>query len=379
MLLKDIVGHHGVKERFIRSVKNNRISHAQLIAGPEGVGKLSLSIAFAQYISCKNRTEEDSCGVCASCKKYQKLIHPDLHFVYPVVTSTKFKQPVSDNYLAEWRSYVLEHRYSRINDWFELIGSENKQGGIYAQESSEILRKLTLKTFEAEYKIMIIWKPEKMNATSANKLLKILEEPPPKTLFFLISEEPGQIIGTIRSRTQLLKVTGIEEQYIAEALQKEKSLPEAEANYYAKLSQGSFTKALELLSASEETERNFDFFTRWMRNCYAKNVIEALNWAEEISGIGREKQKSFLDYALTLIRECFVLNESPSTKDEIVYLSKKELEFAVKFSPFVHKNNVFDINNELNTAAYHIERNAMPKLVFLDLSLKIIKYLVQPK
>ena len=371
MQFKEVVGHQKVKEKLIHTIKENRISHAQLFLGGEGSGNLALAIAYAQYVSCENKQERDSCGVCVSCLKFQKLVHPDLHFVYPVSTSKAVKKdPVSDDYITQWRETIIENPYINQNKWYEIIDIENKQGIISKNESYEILKKLNLKTFESEYKIMIIWLPEKMNAFAANKLLKLIEEPPAKTLFILVSENSEQILPTILSRTQLIKIPKIDNESMRNALCDRFGLLPEKAGDIVPLANGNYFNAQNLISSTEEDNYNFDQFTQFMRLSYQRKVIEIIDWVDEISRIGREKQKNFLFYTLRLVRENFMLNIE---NRELVYLTKKELEFSEKFSQFINQENVYQIYEALNRAHSDIEMNAYNKIVFLDLALKIIK------
>lgn len=372
MQFKDIIGLNSVKKQFIQTVKENRVSHAQLLIGPEGVGKLPLAIAFAQYVSCLDKKEHDSCGQCSSCKKYQKLIHPDLHFVFPVVKGKGITNPVSDNFIENWRKQFETDPYFDLSDWYQSIGVDNAQGLIYSGESNEIIRKLSLKTYEAEYKVMIIWMPEKMHRTCANKLLKMIEEPPSKTLFIMVSEEPDKIIKTILSRTQIVKVPGIETPQLTEALKSQFELSETELLNVVRLSGGSYRKARVLIQNSDENAFNFENFVTIMRHSYARKVLEIMDWAEEIASVGRERQKSFLNYGIRMIRENFILNLK---QPEMVYLNGEEMSFSQRFSPFINETNVWIIADELSKAYADIERNANAKIVFLDLSLKLVKLL----
>ncbi|WP_372643751.1 ATP-binding protein [Ancylomarina sp.] len=372
MQFKDIIGQEATKSRFIQTVNDNRVSHAQLIVGEKGVGKLAMAIAFAQYVSCQNKQANDSCGQCASCKKYQKLVHPDLHFVFPVVKGKGASNPVSDTYIGNWRKQVLGNPYFDLNDWYTSLGVENAQGMIYSNESSEIIKKLNLKTYESDYKIMIIWLPEKMHASCANKLLKLIEEPPTKTIFFLVSEEPNRILQTIRSRAQMMKIPRIEKDALSQALKSEYNLSDTELNNLVRLSEGSYRKARILIKNSDENAFNFDRFVSIMRICYARNVLELMTWAEEISTIGRERQKSFLQYCLKMIRENFILNLK---QEEMVFLNGEEMNFSQRFSPFINEDNVWPIADELTKAYNDIERNGNAKIIFLDLSLRWVKLL----
>lgn len=371
MKFSDVIGQDEIKSRLIKSVKEGRISHAQMFLSSQGTGALPLAIAYAQYISCENKQENDSCGVCKSCIKYQKLIHPDLHFVFPIVRKSK---EVCDNFIDEWRELVLNKTYFSINQWIEAIAAENKQGLIYSEESNEIIKKLNFKTFESEYKIMIIWLPEKMHTTGANKLLKILEEPFDKTIFLLVAEDSGQILQTILSRTQLIKIPAIKSEKIKNHLIEDEHVDVSTAENVSILSEGDYVKALALLNSTEDQNTNFDFFVKLMRLAYGKNILELMQLVEDISKIGREKQKSFLNYSIQLLRNNFILNQK--TGQEIP-LTKGEFDFSSRFSAFITPDNVSGINNEFSTAFFHIERNGKPQLIFLDLALKLTNLLKQ--
>jgi len=374
MQFNKIIGQEKVKNRFIQSVINNRISHAQLITGPKGVGKLGLAIAYGQYLSCTNRNETDSCGECLSCKKYEKLIHPDLHFVFPVITSPRFSTAISDNFIAEWRLMINESAYITLNQWLSNIEAENKQGLISKHESSEIIRKLNLKSFESEYKIVIIWMPEKMNITAANKLLKMIEEPPPKTVFLLVTENENQLLKTIVSRTQIISVPRIDAKNLKSAIINLHELTEDETENIVRLSEGSIIKSKEIINSSEESKENFERFTDYMRLLYRKDILALNIWVDEIAKTGREKQKNFLKYAMLLIRNNFMLNQQ---SDNLAFISNDELEFSKKFFPFIKQENILEINEELNKAHYHIERNGYAKLIFFDLGLKLVTLLTK--
>lgn len=376
MLFKDIAGNENVKQKLIETVKNNRISHAQLFLGPEGCGKLSLAIAYAQYISCKNKKDDDACGICSSCNKYNKLIHPDLHFVFPVTSKN-----VSDDYIKEWRTFVLGSRHHSYDKWLETMGSGNSQGGIFTQESQEILRKLNLKTFEAEYKIMIIYMAEKMNIAAANKLLKLIEEPPSKTLFILVTEDESSILTTIRSRTQLIKISRLEPEEIKRKLKEiYADFPDNQLDEIAQLSNGNLLYAEKIArERMEQTDNSenlyFSLFSNFMRLTYGVKILEIINLIDEFSALGREKQKNFLEYCQRILRENFVLNSASEKSPELVFLANQELEFSKNFNKFIHKNNIQQLVHELNEAQLHIERNASDKITFLDLSLKFVKLL----
>lgn len=377
MLFKDIVGQEQVKQRLVKSAKEGRIPHAQLFTGQEGTGKLALSIAYAQYISCQQKGEDDSCGVCPSCHKFSKLIHPDLHFVFPIILSEKKtddddKGPsgkLSDGYLIQWREVLLENPYITESDWYEMLGAENKQGIIGTTESSDVIRKLSMKSFESDYKTMIIWLPERMNQQAANKLLKLIEEPPHNTVFLMVSENPTQIIRTILSRTQLIKVPPINRESIALALVDRYQLSPTRANDISRISNGNYRKAMSLISVEEENVY-FPYFRNLMRFCYANDVLGLLDWVSEASSLGREQQKELLTESLRLLRESLMLNLN---LEDISYLAGEEVDFGKKFSPFINQNNVYQVFNEFNLAIDHISRNGNAQIIFTDMCMKLVK------
>lgn len=376
MLFKDIPGNAGLKKRLINTIKTGRVSHALLFTGPAGNAKLSYALAYAQYLSCTNRQDDDACGECASCKKYAKTSHPDLHFVFPVVNSASIAKPVSDDYLKEWRTFVSGSLFHDFNKWPALMGAENKQAGIFAQESASIIRKLNFKTFESDYKVMIIWLPEKMNITAANKLLKMIEEPPPGTLFILVSEKPDEIINTILSRTQPIRIPKAETEALTDYFSQSTDAPTDRVQEAVYLSENNGITASDFLSADESGKTwLFDNFSELMRKAYSADVKALAAWAESMSNYGREQQKIFLNYALRMLRENFVLNLAPEKSKELVFLTEKENTFSAKFSAFIHPYNIHSLTEEFNTALAHIERNGYDKLIFLDLSLKTAKRL----
>ena len=374
MFFREVIGQEEVKKKFLLEVKENRIPHAQLICGPEGIGKLPLAIAYARYLLCTNPTEEDACGICPSCVKLNKLAHPDLHFVFPIVKKKGGKDVVCDDYIKEWRNFVLSNPYFNQNHWLKEMGSENAQAIIYTKESDEIVRKLSLKSSEGGYKVMIIWLPEKMNAVCANKLLKMLEEPPAKTIFLLVSENPDLMLSTILSRAQRVNVRKIEEESIAEALKRSYGLTENDAQTIAHISNGSFIRAMETIHLNEETKLFFELFVSLMRLSYQRKIREMKAWSEQLAGMGRERQKNFLEYAQRMIRENFIFNFH---RNELTYMNIDELNFATRFSPFVNERNAMGIMEELSMAQQHIEQNVNAKMIFFDFSLKMIVLLKQ--
>ncbi len=372
MNFSQIPGQSEIKAKLIRSVQEERVSHAQLFAGPEGCGGMALALAYAKYISCENRTAEDSCGVCKSCVKYEKLIHPDLHFVFPVIKKKGISDPVSDNFIDEWREFIRKSPYFNVNNWFDSIEVGNAQGMIYASEAGEIIRKLSLKTFEADFKIMIIWLPEKMHQSAANKLLKMIEEPPEKTLFLLVSEEPDKIISTILSRCQLVKIPTFRASDIVTFLTTRLAISPEKANDIAHVSNGNIVRAIGLCEHAESSADNLNYFKGFMRFAWKRDILSIVNWSEEMASTGREYQKSFLTFALRLLRENLMLTLG-QRENKIVFLAGEEAGFSTNFHPFITQNNIFALNEEFNLAYSHIEANGNAKIIFLDLALKVTK------
>lgn len=369
MLFKEITGQQTAKANLIKQVTDNRISHAQLICGQDGWGGLQLAIAYAQFICCENKQETDSCGSCSSCVKYSKLAHPDLHFVYPVATSKKITSaPVSAHYIDEWREIIIQQKYFTLQQWFEHIQIENKQGNISVNESQDIIKKLSLKSYEGEYKVMIIWYPEKMHIAAANKLLKILEEPPEKTLFLLVAQNTDALLKTILSRTQLIKLHRITEEDIAAYLSLQHQLTREQSVTMARQCDGDMIKLFDLIDQEKSSDINIQLFKNWMRLCFKFRGGELVSLTEDMASLGREKQKQFLGYAQYMIRQCLLLNNQTN---ELLQINTEEAEFIKNFSPFIHQGNISKLTEELNTAHYHIERNANPKILFMDLSVKI--------
>ncbi|MDR2358301.1 MAG: DNA polymerase III subunit delta [Prevotellaceae bacterium] len=373
MLFQSVIGQIELKRQLTQTVREGRIAHTQLFWGGEGCGALPLALALAQYIHCPNRTEEDACGVCPACNKMQKLIHPDVHFAVPVNSTkeiTSDKKPVTEHFLAQWREALSGNPYLTEQEWYKMLGTENKQGNISVHEASRIIEKINYKPFEAEYKIMIIWLPERMNVQAANRLLKLIEEPPDKTLFFLVSEDIMRIIATIRSRTQQVRLPPIEEDALAKKLQEQFSLPEAHARKLARAAAGSYSEALRLVQSEKETDEHFERFATLMRTAYAANGLALMNWAEDAAKWGREQQKSFLIYAERLIRESFTLNKQAG---DVVYLLGEEEMFAKNIAPFVNERNVANIYNAFNIAIAHLAQNGNAKILFTDLALQITR------
>jgi DNA polymerase III subunit delta' len=372
MKFSDIPGQADTIEKLISSVNRERVSHAQIFTGPEGCGGLALALAYAQFISCENRQPADSCGVCKSCVKYEKLIHPDLHFVFPVIKDKKNNEPVSDNYIEQWREFVKHSSFFTLNKWLDTIEVGNAQGLIFASEASEIIKKLSLKSFESDFKIMIIWLPEKMHLSTANKLLKLIEEPPEKTLFLLVSEEPDKVIPTILSRCQIVKIPGFRKEEIAAYLSDRFELSGPKAKDVAQVANGNIARAIEMCENEDTSILNLDRFKNVMRYAWKRDVIALITWSEEMAAIGRESQKNFISFSLRLIRENLMLTLD-QLKNRIVFLTGNEAEFSANFHPFINQENVYALTDELGTAYSHIEANGNARIIFLDLALKITK------
>ncbi len=365
MRFKAIIGQENIKGQLRQAVREGRIPHAQLFCGPTGVGKLQLAIAYAQYLNCPNRTDEDSCGTCPTCLQYQKLQHPDLHFAFPIAKDSK--GDVCDEYIQPWRKILLEQSYFDIDDWHNAIGIENKQSMIYENESSEIMRKLSLKSFGDGYKVMIIWQPEKMNIICANKLLKLLEEPPQKTVFLLVSEHPEHLLVTILSRVQQVRIPRLDEaDMIAQGIGAD----------IARIANGNYVAALRMSQDAETNQQNLDDFISLMRNAWLvgnKKDYKALqslrDWSQNIAKNGREKQKAFLQYAQGQVRENYIRNLA---QPNLNYQTAAEEKFSGNFAPFINDTNVERIMNELSTAEQQITQNGNAKMIFFDLCLQMI-------
>ena len=372
MQFKNIIAHEAEKKHLIHTVQENRISHAQMFLGPSGSGTVPMAIAYAQYILCQNKQENDSCGACASCAKIQKHNHPDLHFSFPIHLSKEKHVYISDNVLGVWREILDENPYFGIEDWNLKLGNENKQGVIGKEESQKIVSKLSLKSFEGGYKILIMWLPELMNGQASNKLLKFIEEPPHKTVFLLVAEDQEQIIATIRSRTQIVKLPRLKEKAIASYLETEKEISANDSVIIAHLAEGDVGKAIHLITEQTEANFNFENFVNWMRLCYQRNIAKSIDWVDLIAVVGRENQKSFLKFCLNMFRQCIVGHYAGN---ELVVLTDEQNTFLSKFSPFINSKNIVGLTEAFNEAYYHIERNASAKILFLDLSLKTFSLL----
>jgi len=375
MLFSEVLGQKHIKNHLTTSVDKGRIAHAQLFVGPEGSGMLPMALAYAQYILCGNTDNENTGGNDSCNLKFKNFSHPDLHFAFPVTTSDKVKsKPVSNFYLEEWRQLIDQQPYGNLFDWYKLLGVDNKQGQIGVDEALEIVKSLSLKSYEGGYKVMLIWMAEKMNTQAANKLLKLIEEPPDKTIFILIAEDEEQIINTIKSRCQLLHFPPLAEDAITEALVKHYHIETSVATKIAHQANGNYNKACDLIYQDSEDIQFEKWFILWIRSAFKakgnKSAIhDLISWSEEIAKTGRETQKKFLRFCLNYFRQALLMNYKA---DELVYLEPKSESFKLeKFAPFVHDSNILEISNELEDAIYHIERNGNSKIILTDLSIKL--------
>lgn len=373
MEFSNILGQEYIKNHLAKSADLGRIPHAQLFIGPEGCGTLPMAIAYAQYVLCNNNNLlNETCSL-----KFQKLSHPDLHFIYPTVTTEEVKaKPKSIDFITDWRQFVLEKPYGGLFEWYSKMGVQNKQGEIRVDDAQEILKSLSLKSYEGGYKIMIIWMADKMNIAASNKLLKLLEEPPEKTVFILITENEEDIIQTIRSRCQITHFNSLTENIIADALVEKEQIEEKKALKIAHQAQGNYNKALHLIHEDEEAFPFEQWFVTWVRAAFkakgnAAAIQDLIEWSEKIATLGRETQKKFLQFCIEMFRQALLLNYE--TKN-LVYLEPKVEKFKLEnFAPFVNGNNINDIFKELSDAMYHIERNGNAKIILTDLSIKLTR------
>ncbi len=366
MRFSEIPGNQEVKQKLIQSVKSGRVSHTQLFLGEDGSASFPLAWAYAQYISCQDK-EEDSCGKCSSCLKFEKMVHPDVHWVFPVTTG-KGTHPISDHYISEFRELFLKNPYSTESQWYTHLGTENKQGFISVTEATDLIKKTSLKAYEGGYKFVLIWHAEKMNTSTANKLLKQLEEPPEKTIFILLTPQQERLLTTIISRVQITKIGILSDLEIRNFLT-DKCIGAEVLNQAVQLSEGNISEALRLSEGDKANKENTKRFQQWMRLSYQANILGVTDWVDEISKLGRERQKVFLQYALHMTRESLVRNFASI---DLQRLTGEEQDFTQKFSPFINENNAIKLIEVLEKAHYDIGRNANAKILFTDLSLKLV-------
>jgi len=373
MLFSEIIGQEHIKTHLQQSAENGRIPHAQLFIGKEGSGTLPMAIAYAQFLLCNFSDDIDACNL-----KCNNLQHPDLHFTFPVTTTDSVKKhAVSNLFLEDWRTFIKEQPYGSLFNWLQHIGVENKQGLINVDEAEEVVKKLQLKSYEGGFKVMIIWMAEKMNIAAANKLLKLIEEPPKKTVFILITEDEEQIINTIKSRCQALHFPVLSEQDIFTALIEKQKISESNAGNIAHQSEGNYNKAIHLLHHDSSDLVFEEWFIAWIRTAFkakgnAAVVQQLIAWSDTIAKTGRETQKRFLNYCLQFFRQALLQNYN---SESLVFLETKTNFNLKKLAPFIHSGNILGISEALNDAIYHIERNGNAKIILLDLSMKLTRFL----
>ncbi|MEM9857762.1 MAG: DNA polymerase III subunit delta [Bacteroidota bacterium] len=369
MRFSEIGGLSEVRSKLVHAVQNTQIPHAQLFMGKKGSPNLSLALAYATFLNCETPTETDSCGTCASCVKIDKYVHPDIHFVFPVSTTKNVtgKDVISASFLKEWRSFLIESPFGDVNQWAAAFGGEDKQVNISKEESRQIIKNLSLKSFEAKYKVMIIWLPEFMHPSAANGILKILEEPPEKTVFLLVSNDHEKLLTTILSRTQIVTVPKFTDQELASILKEKHQLQDKRAQQIAHLADGDLNTALRLVNNIDNDSHAL--FANWMRQCFKRDFTGMVQHSDSFHTMNKVAQKSLLLYAMTMLRESLVRSSTP----ELARINGKEGEFLKNFSKVMSADKVFLISEKLNQAHYHLERNASAKMLFLNLSLQISK------
>lgn len=387
MFFKDIIGQENVKKHLRESVEEGRVPHAMLFCGPTGVGKLPMAVAFAQYLVCSGKDEkgffgdevsEEPCGQCPSCAKANKLVHPDIHFIFPIYKKESGRDgdtyPLSDDYIFNWRETFLRNPYLELEEWLRAIGADKQKGEIYVAQANEIIRKLNLRSSEGGYRIVILWMPEKMNDSCANKLLKLIEEPPSETVFLMVSEDVENVLPTIQSRAQRINFAPVPEAEIQQALQERLGIDASLAAQAAHTSEGKWPKAVEAAQQNAETTENLEQFKQLMRLAYGRKVYDLKLWSDEMASLGRAQQRQFLLYCQRMIRESFVCNFHIP---QLNYMNIAESAFTQRFAPFVNEKNVAQINQAMENAGKDIERNVNARMVFFDLCLKMIMLLKQ--
>ena len=366
---EQVIAQQDVKAHLLQMVRENQLPHALMFCGPQGAGKLPLALAFARYLLCSEPGEEDACGQCTGCRMLEGWAHPDLHFSFPVYKGKSSDHPVSDNYLEPWRRQVQENPYFDTEMWLNDIKAENQQITFYVQESDALQRKLALKSSQGGRKVVLMWLPEKMSQEVANKLLKLIEEPPLLTCFLLVSEDPEMVLGTIQSRVQRINVPALTEEEIAQALMTLHAVPEELARNIAHISRGNYTEALKRLEAGNEQQQFFELFKQLMRSSYIRDLKDLQQWTLQVKELGRERQKRLLEYFQRLIRENFIYNFHQA---EMSFQTQEEQQFSQKFAPFINEINVIGIMDELSDAQRDIEQNVNAQMVFFDFALKMI-------
>lgn len=372
MRFEDVIGHHDIKRRLRDMADSGRIPHALMLAGKQGIGKMRMARAFVQYIACTSHVDGDACGKCPACRQVENLNFPDVNYVFPIVKKTSPKRVLCADYADEWRAFLSEHSYMPMREWMTAIDAGNSQPSIYVTESTEILRRLSLSAYSSRYKVTVIWLPERMNDETANKLLKMIEEPYADSLFVMVSNEPEKIIATIRSRVQTLNMLPLSPQEIAGVLMRDCGVSEEEALAAARLAEGSYARALDQLAQGAETVRFRDLFQDMMRRAYARDVVRLKEIGEEVAAMGRVGACRFLAYVATMLRENLIYN---LRNPELNLLSAEEEAFSQKFSPFVNEVNITPLARAVDEAARDITGNANAKIVCFDLMLKVLMHI----
>ena len=377
-MFEQVIGQREVQERLMQMVNEDRLPHAIMLCGPQGTGKLALAVGFAKVLLAEKVN-----SMFADAPEYvespmlKNLEHPDLHFTYPTIKLSSMgsdHKPISDDFAREWHELMIASPYFTMNEWLVQMGGENQQAIITAGESDELVRKLSLKSSQGGYKVSLIWLPERMNIECANKILKLLEEPPSQTVFIMVCQEPDKLLETIRSRVQRIDVKKIADGDVKQALMEKRGLTEDMAQRISRMANGNWLKALEMLSADSENELFLDMFQSLMRLAYQRKVKDLKAWSEQMGAMGREKQKRFLEYFLRLIRENFMYNFQ---NEELCYMTQREEEFAKNFARFINEANILAISDLANLAIRDIGQNANAKIVFFDMALKMIVLLIQ--
>ena len=371
MYFSDFPGQDSTKTQLLDLFKSERVPHALLLNGEEGCGHLQLALSFSSLLLCKSPTPLDACKNCSSCKMYEKYQHPDLHFSYPIHLSKTEHSETSDDQRSSFLEALEKYKCLGKKTWYSKMGNENKQGVIGVKESQAILAKISLKSFFGSAKILLMWMPELMNIQAANKLLKLIEEPPENTYFIFVSNNQSKILPTISSRLQTINVPRLKDENISDFLEKKFQIEPSTAKNIAKISKGNLNKAINTHLDAGILEMNRSLFVNWMRLCYSRNIADTIDWVNEFSKIGREQIKDFIIYSLEMYRQCIMGNYNM----EIEGVSESEKNFLEKFKPFVNHQNISEINSIMNDAYYHMERNANPKILMLDVSIKLYKLL----
>ena len=370
MKFSEVIGQDDARQRLVRLVDEGRLPHAMLFCGPPGCGKLAMAMAFASYLLCSNRHDGDSCGTCPQCVMLRKWAHPDLHFTFPVFkpanTSADYK-PISDDFISEWREQLAGGPYFTIEQWLTTMGVTTQQAIMTVKEADTVTHKLSLKSSQGGYKVSLVWLPERMNEQTANKLLKIIEEPPSQTVFLMVSEQPNMLLETIRSRTQRFDMPRISTEGIEEALVRLRGIDAEAAHRIARYAEGNWLKALDALDAESENRQFLNDFKTLTRGSFKRDVSGLMLWSTDASKLGREKEKRMLAYFLRMIRESFVYNFH---QPELCYMTTEEEQFVRNFAPFVHENNVMQLSEILDKAIVDIGRNVNGRMVFFDLALQ---------